>query len=390
MKRRQGYDGVVLAAPYTEPYQRYSTDSAHWWMARALRGTLKAAGLQKGDIDGFCASSFSLAPDTAVGLTQHLGLSLRYLDHTPMGGASGIVAMRRAARAVQAGDVDIVACVAADTNQIDSFRKLLGGFSRFASDAAFPYGAGGPNMSFALLTDHYMKTTGATRADFGKVCVAQRSNALNVPHAMMKRPLSLEQYLDARMISDPVALFDCVMPCAGGEAFLLMSEDRATALNLPFARIASLIERHNAHASDPVQGRGGWTLDIEEFYAMADTQPDDIDLLQTYDDYPVISLMQFEDLGFCAKGDAPEFVRKHDLTITGSFPHNTSGGQLSVGQAGAAGGYIGLVEAIRQVTQTAGATQVKTAKRALVSGFGMINYDRGVCTGAAILERGDA
>ena len=79
-------------------------------MARALRGTLKAAGLQKGDIDGFCASSFSLAPDTAVGLTQHLGLSLRYLDHIPMGGASGIVAMHRAARAVQAGDVDIVAC----------------------------------------------------------------------------------------------------------------------------------------------------------------------------------------------------------------------------------------------------------------------------------------
>ncbi len=389
MTRRQTYDGVVLAAPFTAPYTRFSTQSAHWWMAKALRGTLRAAGLRKEQIDGFCASSFSLFPDTAVGLTQHLGLSLRYLDHIPMGGASGIVAMRRAARAVQAGDVDIVACVAADTNQIDSFRKLLGGFSRFASDAAFPYGAGGPNMSFALLTDRYMQDTGATRADFGALCVAQRSNALNVPYAMMKRPLTLDQYLDARMISDPIALFDCVMPCAGGEAFLLMSEDRATALNLPFARIDGLIERHNAHSDDPIQGRGGWTLDIDDLYTMANTDPAGIDLLQTYDDYPVICLMQIEDLGFCAKGAAPDFIRNHDLTITGTFPHNTSGGQLSVGQAGAAGGYIGLVEAIRQVTQTAGPTQVRGARRAMVSGFGMINYDRGICTGAAILSRGD-
>jgi len=389
MRARNSYDGVVLAAPYTEPYQRYSTQTAHWWMARALRGTLKTAGLRKADIDGFCASSFSLFPDTAVGLTQHLGLSLRYLDHIPMGGASGIVAMRRAARAVQAGDVDIVACVAADTNQIDSFRKLLGGFSRFASDAAFPYGAGGPNMSFALLTDRYMQETGATRADFGKVCVAQRDNALRVPHALMKKPLSLAQYLDARPISDPIALFDCVMPCAGGEAFLIMSEQRATALKLPFARIGGLIEHHNAHRSDPIQQRGGWSIDIDQMYQMASTEPAQIDLLQTYDDYPVISLMQFEDLGFCAKGEAPAFVRQHDLTIKGSFPHNTSGGQLSVGQAGAAGGYLGLVEAIRQVTNTAGATQVKDAKRAMVSGFGMINYDRGLCSGAAILQAGD-
>jgi len=91
-------------------------------------------------------------------------------------------------------------------------------------------------------------------------------------------------------------------------------------------------------------------------------------------------------LGFCAKGEGPAFLKDKDMTITGDFPHNTSGGQLSAGQAGAAGGFIGLVEAIRQVTGQAGPTQVQGAKRALVSGFGMINYDRGVCSSAAILE----
>ncbi|MEY8840813.1 thiolase family protein, partial [Cribrihabitans sp. XS_ASV171] len=154
---------------------------------------------------------------------------------------------------------------------------------------------------------------------------------------------------------------------------------------LPFARLAATIERHNAFAEDPVQLRGGWVMDRDELYGMAGCTPDDIDLLQTYDDYPVISMMQIEDLGFCAKGAGPEFVRSHDLTVTGDFPHNTSGGQLSVGQAGAAGGYLGLVEALRQVTGQAGPTQVAEARRALVSGFGMINYDRGVCTAAAIL-----
>lgn len=386
MSRRQSYDGVVLAAPVTVPYVRYSTETAHWWIARALRETLRTADLAPQDLDGFSVASFTLFPDTPVGLTQHLGLSPRWLDSIPMGGASGVVALRRAARAVQAGDADIVACVAGDANHIDSFRRLLSSFSRFAMDAGYPYGFGGPNANFALLTDRYMQEYGATREDFGRICVAQRANALRNPNALMKKPLTLDQYLAARPIADPIALFDCVMPCAGSEAFLVMREDEAVRRSLPFARIRSTIERHNAHGGDPIQLRGGWTVDIDEFWDMAACGPDDIDLLQTYDDYPVISAMQIEDLGFCEKGAARDFIRAHDLTIDGDFPHNTSGGQLSAGQAGAAGGFIGLVEALRQVTGTAGPTQVPMARRAAVAGFGMINYDRGLCSAAAIIE----
>lgn len=390
MNARAPYDGVVLTAPVTVPYVRYSNETAHWWIARALRGALDAAGMSPREVDGLSVSSFTLFPDTPVGLTQHLGLTLRHLDTIPMGGASGVAAARRAARAVQAGDADVVACVAGDTNRIDSFRRLLSSFSRFSMDAAYPYGFGGPNASFALLMDAYMAEYGATREDFGQIAVAQRANALRNPHALMKTPLTLEQYLAARPIADPIALFDCVMPCAGAEAFLVMREEEARRRTLPFARIEGAIERHNAFPDDPIQLRGGWAMDADALYAVAGCGPGDIDLLQTYDDYPVISMMQIEDLGFCPKGGAAAFVRGHDLTATGDFPHNTSGGQLSVGQAGAAGGYLGMVEAIRQVTGQAGPTQVAGAARALVSGFGMINFDRGVCSAAAILRKGDA
>jgi acetyl-CoA acetyltransferase len=382
---RKAYDGVVVAAPVTVPYVRYSIRAAHWWLARAFSEVLKTSGLRKDDIDGLTVSSFTLAPDTAIGLTQHLGLSPRWLDHIPLGGASAVVALRRAARAVQAGDAEIVACIAGDTNHVDSFRLTLANFSQFARDAVYPYGAGGPNASFAFLTAYYMRMHGATREDFGKLCVAQRTNALKYPHALFKKSLSLEEYLSARPIAEPLHLFDCVMPCAGAEAFLVLTEERAKALKLPYARLLATIERHNAFASDPVQMRAGWALERDALYRQAGVTPQDIDFVETYDDYPVISLMQLEDLGFCGKGEGPAFVRKHSFTWDGSFPLNTSGGQLSVGQAGAAGGFLGMVEAIRQLTGEAGARQVKEAKLGLVSGFGMINYDRGLGSGAAIL-----
>ena len=385
---RQSYAGIALAVPVTVPYVRYSVRSAHWWLARALDLLLKQSTLTKDQIDGVTISSFTLAPDTAIGLTQHLGISPRWLDHIPLGGASGVVALRRAARAVQSGDAEIVACIAGDTNHVDTFRLTLANFSQFARDAVYPYGAGGPNASFAFLTSHYMREYGARREDFGKLCVAQRSNALKFPHALFKKPLSMADYIAARPIAEPLHLFDCVMPCAGAEGFLVMSAERARSLGLKFATILGTIERHNAFPADPIQMRGGWALDRDELYAQAGVAPKDVSFVQTYDDYPVISLMQLEDLGFCGKGEAPAFTRSHSFTWDGDFPLNTSGGQLSVGQAGAAGGFLGMVEAIRQLTGQAGGRQVNEAQIGLVSGFGMINFDRGLGSGAAILQRG--
>ena len=240
---RRGYEGIAVAVPVTVPYERYSTRGAPWFLGRVLAALMAESGIAKDQIDGLCVSSFSLSPDTAVGLTQHLGLSPRWLDHVPMGGASGVVAVRRAARAVQAGDADIVACISGDTNHVDSFRLMLGSFSAFARDATWPYGSGGPNSMFAFITAHTMRTRGARREDFGKICVAQRQNALGIPHAMFKKPLTLDEYMGARVIADPIHLFDCVMPCAGGDGVLVMSEARARDLGLPFVQVLAATER---------------------------------------------------------------------------------------------------------------------------------------------------
>ncbi|MBP6900537.1 MAG: thiolase family protein [Burkholderiaceae bacterium] len=384
---RRSYEDVAVAVPVTVPYQRFSTDGAHWFLGQALRALVDAGGVAKEQIDGLCLSSFSLVPDTAVGVTQHLGLSPRWLDHVPTGGASGVMCLRRAARAVQAGDADIVACVAADTNHVDSFRQTLGAFSHFSRDATYPYGSGGPNSIFAMITAHYMRRFGARREDFGRIAVAQRANALLNPNAMFKKALTLDEYMSARPISEPLHLFDCVMPCAGAEAFLVMSVARARELGLEHVLIRGAIERHNAFASDPIMVRGGWRQDRDELYAQAGIRPADIDFIQTYDDYPVIVMMHFEDLGFCEKGEGPAFVQAHTLTHDGSFPNNTSGGQLSAGQAGAAGGFLGMTEAIRQLTGQAGERAVPDAQLGLVAGFGMVTYDRCLCTGAVILGR---
>lgn len=370
---------AVLVCPVTEPYVKRADHGATWFLGRTLARLIAAAHIAKSDIDGICLSSFTLGPDGPAPFLQHIGLSPRMLDFIPTGGACGIMAARRAVRAVQAGDAEIVACIAGDTANEGSFRDLLAGFSVFARDCVYPYGAGGPNASFALLTDHYMRRFGATRADFGRIAIAQRANAAANPLALLRKPMTMEDYLTARPVAPPIHLLDCVMPCAGGDGFLVMSRARAEALGLPAVRLLSSIERHNAHIDDPVQDRGGWTLDRDALWGRAGVTPADIDVIETYDDYPVICFLQLEDLGFCAKGEAAAFVGDFDLRR-----HNTGGGQLSCGQAGAAGGYLGLVEALRQLTGTA-ANQIAQARTALVSGFGMINYDRGLCTAAAVL-----
>lgn len=384
------YEGVALVAPVSCAYSRFSDHDTPWFVAAALRELIAAAGIEKSDVDGLALSSFTNAPDSAIAMTRTLGISPRFIEDTALGGASGIVAMRRAARAIQAGDAEVIACIGADTNKREGFRDLVSNFSRASTDAVYPYGAAGPNLVFAMITQNYMDRFGATREDFARLCVSQRQNVLPVPHALQKKPLSVEDYLGAKPIAEPLHLFDCVMPCAGAEAFFVMSVDRATSLGVPYATICGSIERHNAYSDDPVPERGGWAVDMGALYEQASLGPKDMDCVQTYDDYPVISLLQLEAFGFCTSGGGAKFLQATDLSVAGDLPHNTCGGQLSVGQAGAAGGYLGIVEAIRQVTGQAVGEKVADCNHAIVGGYGMVAYDRCLATSAAIIAGADA
>jgi len=396
-RQPQGYEGVALAVPVSFGYSKQDdAHSAPWFIGGVLRDLIKQSGLAKTDIDGFAVSSFSLGVDSAISLTQYLDIAPRWIEQLPYGGCSGVIAMRRAARAIQAGDADVIACIGGDASGHRSFEMMSSQFSTFTMDASFPYGAGGPNAPFSMITQAYIDKYGAEREDFGRLAVDQRYNANHYPNALFNhKKLTMQQYLGARPIAGPLHLFDCVMPCAGGEGFLVMSTERAKELKLPYCEILSAGELHNAHSSDDIQLRGGWTEFAPQMFESAGITPQDIDIIQTYDDYPVISMLQFEDLGFCEKGGAPQFIRESDFRFdasgeqTNKLAHNTSGGQLSVGQAGAAAGYMGVVENIRQLTGTALGQQVKNPKYALASGYGMINYDRGLCSGAAIMKAVD-
>ena len=172
-----------------------------------------------------------------------------------------------------------------------------------------------------FLTAYYMRTYGATREDFGKLCVAQRTNALKNPLALFKKPLTLDEYLDARLIADPLRLFDCVMPCAGAEGFLVMRRGDRREPG-PALRAAAWRDRAAQRLSrrpGAVPRRlGAWTATIST--RRPASGPDDIDFFQTYDDYPVINVLQFEDLGFCGKGEGAGFrPRQHVSRRTAAF-----------------------------------------------------------------------
>jgi acetyl-CoA acetyltransferase len=385
MRRPQDYGGVAVAAPVSFGYTRGSPHETPWFLGRALAAMLQRAGLPKQRVDGIALASYTLAPDHSASLAEHLGLSPRFLVDIPFGGASGVVALRRAARAIQNGDAEVVACLAADVAPTGD--GIGANFSRFARDHVYPYGAGGANAVFALITAHYMHRHGVTREDFGRLCIAQRDNGLRFPGALVKTPLTMAEYLAARPVCEPLHLFDCVRRCCGAEGFLVLAEAHARSLGLPHVLIAGAVERHNGLPQQPVQD-GPLHGDIAELYEQAGMGPEAAHFVQAYDDYPVIVMLQLEALGLCEAGGAAALLRARSLGAEGDMPLNTHGGMLSLGQAGAAGGFCGLTEALRQLTGENLGAAVPGAEVGLVSCYGTVNYDRGICTSAAMLRTG--
>jgi acetyl-CoA acetyltransferase len=379
----QNYAGVAITTPVTYGYTRTTEHEVPWFIGGVLEALMRRTGVAKKDIDGLVLATYRLAPDNSASIAEYFGLSTRFMVDLPFGGASGVIALRRAVRAVQAGDAEIVACIGADVAPTGF--GIGANFSRFSRDHVYPYGAGGPNAVFAMITDNYMRKNGATRQDLGRICVAQRSNGAQFPLAVMRTPITMEEYLAARPISDPLVLLDCVMRVSGAEGFLVMSEERAKSLSLPFASVAGTIERHDGVSATAVQEAVGFDAVRDGLYEQAGIGPEDMDFIQAYDDYPVIVLLQLESLGLCAPGEGARFVRTRDLTVGGDLPLNTNGGMLAMGQAGAAGGFVGMTEALRQLTGDTPGAAVAGAKVGLVSCYGTVNYDRGLCSSAAIL-----
>jgi acetyl-CoA acetyltransferase len=382
----RAFEGVCIVGAGQAVYAKKSSRTVQRLMYEAGSAALEDAGLGWDRVDGLAVTCFMLPPDNAPTLAEHLGIEARFLFQGVYGGASGIIGMAHAARAIRDGACEVALIVAADAFDVASHNETLDHFNGSVQEYMSPQGFGGANGMFALHTRLYMERHGATREDFGRFCMALRENALSNPNALFKQALTMDEYLGAKPIADPLRLYDCVMPCVGGDAVVLVSEKIAASLPGPALRILAAEEMHNFPANDVYGIPGGWHGCAQRLWQRAQAEPADMDFAQLYDDYPVMAFVQLEQLGFCSPGTAAAFVRETGITVHGGLPVNTGGGQLSAGQAGASGGMIGVYEAAVQLLGRAGARQLQ-CRRGLVSGYGMVAYGRGLCSSAAILER---
>jgi acetyl-CoA acetyltransferase len=356
-----------------------------YYIADAVRRALGSANLSKDDVDGLSVTSFELPPDNTATVAEHLGLSVRWAFHGVYGGASGVIGVAQAARAIQAGDAEVVVVVAADAVDVQAHNVEVSNFNKPLRDYVASYGFAGANGIFALVQRAHMDAYGTKREQLGRLAVAQRASAVLNENALFRNPLTLDDYLNARIIADPIRLYDCVMPCSGGDAVVLTTSERARSLGVEPVEILGFGQRHNFRPGEVVMLQQGWNDFAGQLFDQAGRGPGEMDLVQLYDDYPIMTLIQLEDLGFCEKGGGGQFIERKDFSISGDLPLNTGGGQLSAGQCGAGGGMIGVVEAVRQLRREAGDRQVAAARAALVSGFGMVAYGRGLSTAALVL-----
>ena len=375
---------AVIAGVAQTPYERHPPPgtTTHALLGRAIAAALADAGVAAADVDGLAVASFSLAPDHAIDLAWRLGLRLRWLLEDTNGGASGLDMLAAAASALRAGDASTILLVAGDAQDATAVAARQAAFNRATRDHLAPIGYGGPNSLFAMLTLRQMAATGLAREDYGRLVIAQRAWAAANPEAVYRAPLTLEDYLAAPPVAEPLGRYDCVPGVAGANAVLVRAAARPRAGSV-VVRATARSFNHDQQEGDGLRtGLAGIAAGLWE---RAGAGPPDLDLACLYDDYPAVVLAQLVDAGIAPADDLPAYVR--DVLGPRRFPVNTSGGLLSCGQAGAAGGLHGLVEAVRQLRRAAGERQVRRARLALVSGYGMVVYRYGAASAAAVLER---
>jgi acetyl-CoA acetyltransferase len=377
----------VVISHGSSPYEKDGPHDLLWHLWTAARACLDRAGMAKTEVDGLTLASFSYSPGNVVTLAEHFGMRLRWADQGAFGGASGVVALGRAVDAIRAGRARVILCLAGDAFTVASHDAMLDAFTPAIRDHLAPHGFGGANGLVALVQREHSHRYGTTRAQLGRIAVTQRAHAALNPNALLREPLTLEDYLEARPIAEPLRLFDCVLPCSGAEAVLVVDAEVGRASGRPLVELLAFREIHNAYPELSLSLPAGFELYADELFAEAGVDRSDVDFVQLYDDYPIMVAIQLEAYGFCREGESGRFLEGTDLSIRGDLPVNTGGGQLSCGQAGAGGGMIGVVEAVQQLQREADERQVAEASIGLVSGFGLISFGKGLCSAGAILRR---
>lgn len=332
------------------------------------------SGLRMADIDGLITASMK-NPMPTMRITEELGLNTGFVDASCTGGSSFLLHLLTGAMALRTGLCQAVLIVYGSTQRSGVRRSIIADYRRAADPDVFelPYRPFNPASSYALAAARHMHQFGTTRRHLAEVAVAARQWAMLNPEALVRDPLSLEEVLSARMISDPLGLLDCCLVTDGAGALVLVSADRAVdAPKKPvFMLGVGAAHTHRQISAMPDLTVTGAAESGARAYAMAGLGPKDMHVLQLYDAFTINVLLFLEDLGFCPKGEAGPFVEGGAIAPGGGLPVNTNGGGLSCVHPGMYGIFL-LIEAVRQLRGEAGARQIAGAATALCHGNGHV------------------
>jgi acetyl-CoA acetyltransferase len=361
--------------------------------AEVLESLITSTETEKGAIDGLILSSSMTGQASAFWsqlTADALGLELNFCQTVDIGGSSPLGAVARAAMAIDAGLCENVLCLFADTQSRENNRPPA-----FRQEWTNLLGYIGPPAAFGFLSKRYEHQFGLDYAALGKLAVAQRNHAVLNENACekLRKPITVEDYLNSRMIADPIRLLDCVMVCDGASGVLVTS--RKSVEKKGFTKVVVPLgygERTGYKAAESVVDitQTGHSEAGRKAFAQAGMKPQQMGSFHPYDDFIIAMMLQMEMLGFCKHGQGCGYIRETDFSYKGNLPLNTGGGQISAGQAGLAGGGTNLVEAVRQLFGEAGKRQVKNDKTALVTGIGGIPYGRNWTTSTVMVLSSNA
>ena len=379
----------VGRTPYSRAKPGEPVRTVDEYLAWAADLALQQAGMSKNDFDGqglgVAHAEVAHTVNWSAAVAEVLGISPQVLLRADQGGASASALLIRAAAMIHAGIVDRVLVVGADTplNMPSvapglplSPERTRGVFWDFQG----PFGVMGASAQFALVYSRYLHEYGVTPEQMAKVAVNARFHAGLHHGAIYRTPITVQDYLDSRVLTDPIRLLDCVPIVNGGLAYVVTSAKTARTLTDRPVYLRGFGEANNYYhgsRSRPDVTHTGFVQAAPKAMQMAGIAHKDVQFFQPYDDYPFVAMMTIEDHGFCKKGEGGRFIEDHDLHFDGDFPMSTDGGQLSGGQPGGAiGGFMPLVESVTQLRGEAGARQVRDARLGISCGFGGIPYGR--------------
>ncbi|MEM3795095.1 MAG: thiolase family protein, partial [Thermoprotei archaeon] len=368
--------------------------TAEEYHARVLSGLMQSVGIVKEELDGLnyaLGLNRPLWPHALIWsgeVAQNLGLSPKFTFVSDHGGMSALNLVAQGYALIKSGYVDHVVLLGVDSPLTPA--KPQGGYRlertwRYELNYELPLGMIGPLSEAALLARRHIYERGTTAEQMGIVAVSQRKNASKNPWAYLKQPLTLDEYLKSPYLAEPIRMLDAVIPVNGGFALMLSRLEEAARFTDKPVNIDGIETQVNADPQNELRDITRLSIPSARLFDKVDLGLDDIDFLELYDDFTIVVLMQLEALGYAGDGGG-RFVEKTSITHDGDLPVNTGGGQLSGGQAGTAGGFGLLVEAVQQLREEAGERQVKGAKRGLVTGLGCLGYNHNlVNTGVALL-----